>query len=442
MRLLCGRRLRDDRGSQLIEVAVGVSVMAVAVISVVGAMGSGMQLVGHSRQRSAGSSVAVEKLERMRNLPFDEVALLAGDPAHPMPVHNADPGHPNNKVSVDGLYYRVEDGTPADEELVMEPTGGLWHEEDPLDIGGTEFRVLQYVTWQQEPSVKRIIVVVHWKFPVATGQAHQVTQSTLVTDGTVTVPDPTPTPAPTPGPASSGTPAPSAPPPSAPPDCNGASVPRGALELLSGSGGAEVGYTSSSSVQVQITATHNDCLDVMAELSNTGPDGPWTPVVLICTKQCGQSPPRTGMGAASPATVAWTIAGGDGPRTIHLRLIDGAKQPSPTGPDYTRTITLDESIPTPPPGSFQQSACEITGTSRTITFTWTASSDANFRGHRLYRSIESGSFTSVGTVAGSTITDTEQKGYNSVRYYVVGYDKAGNESDDSNVLSYSKNSCG
>jgi hypothetical protein len=409
-------------------------VMAVAVLSVVGAMGSGMQLVGHSRQRSTGTNVAIEKLERMRNLPYDEVALLSEDAAHPLPVHSTEAGHPNNKVSTDNLRYRVSDNPPVEEPLVAAPTGGLWHEEDPLDIDGTEFRVLQYVT-QQAASIKRVIVVVVWKFPVASGTSHEVIQSTLVTDGTINLPTPTPSSEPT---SSPSLPAPT---PSAAPNCDqGSSLPSGSVDLLSGAG-AETGFTNSTSVQVEITANDDNCLDVTAQLSNDdGPEKNWTPVVLLCTKQCDHNPPRTGMGARSPATVAWTIPGDDGATTIYMRLVDGGGRFS--AQVYSKSITLDNDAPGQP-GSFQKSACNINGNDRVLSFTWTAGTlDPNFRGFRLYRSIDSGQFTSVATVAGSTVSDTEKKSYNSIRYFVVQYDKAGNESIASAILSFSKNNCG
>jgi hypothetical protein len=219
------------------------------------------------------------------------------------------------------------------------------------------------------------------------------------------------------------------------PGCSGGgNPPNGSLTLISGNG-ATAGFTNSTSVQATLAVGDDNCLDVMAKLSNNGTT--WTDIVLMCTKQCAEVPPRAGMGVLSPTTVAWTIPGGNGSKTIYLKFTDGNGGDSAV---YTKTITLDQTDPTMP-GSFGLASCTKHGNDRTFTFTWTASSDTNFLGHRLYRSIDSGGYTAIGTVAGNSISDTVNQNLEQVRYYAVGYDSAGNESNDTEILTFGRKVC-
>ena len=81
------------------------------------------------------------------------------------------------------------------------------------------------------------------------------------------------------------------------------------------------------------------------------------------------------------------------------------------------------------------------GNDRTVNLSWGSSTDANFRGYRVYRSINSAAFVAIATSSTSTVSDAQPKTLDSIAYRVVGYDKAGNESNASNTISVSKNQC-
>jgi hypothetical protein len=394
--------------------------LSVAVLGVVGSMGTGMEVVGHSRQRSAGTAVAEERLERVRNVPYDRVALYEA------PAHNATPGHPDNDVTTDNTGYRLEDGTV--EKLVVDttdddtPAGALKHLDDPftLEPEGTEFTVYQYVTWVEDASVgdqhpdiagvqsyKRAIIVAIWKFPVYSSPNHRVVQSTFISDGTVA--------------------APTAPPPTAPPSASPTTAPTatpgtvcGVVEALGGTGA----HTNSTTVQIRLSRAAG-CTPTRAELSNNSTT--W----VVVTQDLPQ-----------PVTVAWTIPSGDGPKTVYARFTDGPGNKTVA----SASLVLDTAAPSVPAALAKVSCPAFNGNSRTVTFGWQASTDpavgggTNLAGYRVYRSVDSGPFTAVTITSALTATNTDSKGYG-LRFLVRAYDKAGNESGDSNVISYSKNSC-
>jgi hypothetical protein len=450
------RRLGGDGGSTLIELGVAMLVLSVAVMGVIGSMGIGMQLSGHSRQRSSGSAVATERIERARNLSctglgeavcFSHVAI--NDPAHP-PSHT-DNGSPDDNVTgvncqpttAPPCTYKVKDGT--NEPLIVDTTnGGLKHLDDPITVGVTQFTVYQYVTWVDDPNIpstpcplpstetycdyKRVTVVVTWKNPVKSGLPHTVTQSTFVSNGTITLPGVTPTPpadgsSPTPTPSSSPGSTPTPTPTATPASCTGgATGPTGTVAALSGSG-AQAGYTNSTSVSVQLTATGGSSGPITGWLSNTN----------------GNFSQVTTLGPSGRSNVTWTIPPGDGTKTIYARFCDGAGNPSAT---YSATITLDATAPSPAPGNLRNATGSParSGGNCTFTMNWNASTDANLVGYRIYKQVNGSAFNVLSTTSSLSYQDTDSR-TEAYAYFVRAYDKAGNESGDSNVLSFQKNSC-
>lgn len=422
------RRVKDERGTSLIEVMVAIFILAIAITGIVGSMGSGMTVVSQSRQRSAASAVAKEKIERMYNTRYERVAL---DTA---PVYNADT--PDKDVS--GTAYTV--GGVA-EPMVIDPAGGaIPHFEDPVTLGNTEFNIYQYVTWVDDPSVtattqdyKRIVVVVTWKHPTHTGSANRVVESTFLSEGVAAAPTPTASPTPSPSPSASPTPTP--PPPFAPVDplaCPGdTDGPVGTQELLSGTG-AQAGYTNSTTIQVRLTATDAcTAASMVGALSNDGTN--FTELTALTNDV--------------PAVVPWTVPDGDGSKTITVRFRDAAGNLSAT---VSKTILLDQTRPTAPTGLTKASPCDRQV--RLVTFTWTAAADANLVGYRVYRKGIAvpptgqglNDYFQIKTVSGLSTSDTHEKN-NDVYFKVTSYDKAGNESvltsSDTDALLYQRNSC-
>jgi type II secretory pathway pseudopilin PulG len=466
------RRATDDRGFTIVEVGVAAFILAIGVTTVIGSMGAGMGLVGHSRQRSAGTGIAQERLERARNVAYADLALNED------PTYNPEAAHPDHNVTENGEgpqddQYRVADSAcaspPCHESLVIDlDDGGLKHLDDPFTLAHTEFTVHQFVTWVDDPQsgvagtqdYKRVTVVVTWKFPVHTGPRQTVTQSTFVTDGAVTLPTPSTTPSPTPtgiagasgggdqgtlgvggilGPLLGTLPPPSSGQGPCADDTTPPQIVASQTQLLSGSG-TDSGYLNSTSVQMRLKARDLECSPLTLYMANK-------PSRSDCTTSSGYAevqPLDAGTGTAGdpePATVSWTIPTGDGIKALCAVVQNKSNNESLNKSEvWGVSVNLDQTRPTVP-ANFREGTCQIQGSDRDATLNWDASSDANFNGYRLYRSYEGGAFTLADQTTSLTLTDTSPKNYASVRYVIRGYDKAGNESVDSLIVSYSKNQC-
>ena len=415
------QRLRGDRGTSLVEVCIATLVMAVAVTGVIGVMGSGMSLVGHSRQRSLGVALAQERLERIHGYPYEDVALNTS----PAPARSQDPASPDHRLSADGTRYDVGDG--SFEPLVVSDAGSVTHIDPAYTPPGTdtEFSVYQYVTWVDDPNVagttdyKRITVVAVWNYPVNSGPRHMVTQSTYMSGGDVSArtPGPTGTPSATPSatPTPVATPVPTPDPGVCPGDTN--TPTGGQIEVLSGSG-AEIGYTNSTIVSVRLAAV-DGCSPLTAELSNDG-----TSFSTAATLTSG-----------APSTTTWTVGGGDGTKTISARFRDGAGNTSAV---VSETVTLDRAAPASF-GGLAPSNCAAHV--RSATFTWgpTNEGSGNFLTYRLFRQVDTSPVTVEAVTAGRSISNTFDPNKKPVKFWVRAYDKAGNASNSSNVITFTNN---
>jgi len=489
----------------LIEICVASMLLSIALIGILGSMGNGLSLIGQGRQRSSATEVAQQATEHVHDVPYTRVALNV------WPSHSVDPSNPDYNIAA-SFYDQDGSGSQPSEPLVVDTTNGaIPHIEDPVTVGTTQFNIYQFVTWVDDPSIpgtnnyKRVVVDVTWKNQLRHGSINNVTQTTLVSDGTVTVPQTTLAPS-TPGttthlavnsPASSttgqalqftvtaqdifnatvtsytdtvhftssdtaatlpsdytftssdagihqfnvtfntagaqslavsdttstgvvGTGTTSV---SAPTSCpSDTTAPVGSMQLQSGTG-SQQGYTGSTTLQVQLTAT-DTCAPLTAELSNNGTT--WTSQSL----QSGTS-----------SVTSWSIPSGDGAKTVYARFRDGAGNVSSVS---SGSLTLDQTAPTSPTGVGRGLvACK--GSVRTVTLVWNAGIDTNLLGYRLYRSVDNGAYAIVATAIASLPTATDlndSKNDTSARYVVRAYDKAGNESSDqSSPFSLSKGDC-
>jgi hypothetical protein len=288
-------------------------------------------------------------------------------------------------------------------------------------VGETSLAVNQYVTWVDDPGLsgtqdyKRLTVVVQYNQPAVQGVSRLVRVSSFFTEGGVTVggsgvsaaPGTTSTPTASPSPS-----------PTVAPCTNDTTAPAGSFTIDTGTA-AEVGYSASLSVTLRFLSISDTCTPIVLRFSNDGTTY-GSDVVYD---------------AVNPS-VSWSVASGDGSKQVRAKVRDGIGNEATLSP---MSITLDTIKPTVPGTLSRTVSCS--GSNRTVNLSWGSSTDTNFRGYRVYKSINGGGYVDLATVSGTTKSDTDKKSYDSVRYYAVGYDKAGNESNATNVVSLAKNKC-
>lgn len=405
----------DEAGFTMTELVGALSIMAIAFLALAGAMGLGLRSVALGRQRQGAADIGGARIEHARNVPYLNVALST------QPVHSTDPEDPDYFVSTDNSSYDYG-GTGTFEPLVVDTAAGqLYHHENPVPVGETSLAVNQYVTWVDDPGLagtqnyKRLTVVVQYNQPAVQGVSRLVRVSSFFTEGGVSVGGSGVTAAP--GTTSSPTASPSPSPTSGP--CSGdTSAPTGSFSIDKGNA-AEVGYSASSSVTLRFPSISDACTPIALRFSNNGTTY-GTDIFFD---------------AINP-TVSWSLTSGNGEKQVWGKVRDGVGNERVLGPE---SITVDLVKPTVPGTLSRTVSCS--GTSRTVNLSWGSSTDTNFRGYRVYKSINGGAYIELATVSGTLKSDTDSKSYDSVRFFVRAYDKAGNESDGTNTISLAKNEC-
>jgi hypothetical protein len=296
------------------------------------------------------------------------------------------------------------------------------HFESPVVIGTTTLTVYQYVTWVDDPSIsgtqdyRRVTVVTQYNQPaVSAGVSRLVRVSSYFTPGGVSLGGTTLG-------VSQGTTAPSASPtPTVTPSgtCTGdTTAPAGSFEVQGGMV-SEVGYTGSTSVTLRFLTISDPCLPIRLRFSNNGTTYGGDIVYDSLNPSAG-----------------WALSAGDGTKSVWGRIRDGIGNERTVGPF---SVVLDTTKPSVPGTLTRTLSCS--GTSRSVNLAWGQSTDTHFRGYRIYKSIDNAPWSVLATVSGVLRTDVDSKSYDSLRYYVVGYDKAGNESIGTNEISLAKNQC-
>ncbi len=423
------RAPEDEGGFTIIEIVVALALVAVVSVGFMASVSLGFRTIAVARQRTTASELASGRLEHLRNIPYEYVALSTA------PVHDADDEHPDYWVSADGTSYDVT-GTGMWETLIVDTINGdVLQVEDPIQVGSTVMEIYQYATWVDDPAIagiqdyRRVTVVVVYKAPAANGVNKIVRSASLFTDGTVTIGGSTTT---TVGGATTTTTAPAATTTTAPAatttttvpgPCSGdVTAPAGSFTIGT-SGASEDGFTATANVTLVPSFT-DLCTPIVANFSNDG-------VTYGADVVYDPTSPQ----------VSWSLAGGSGLKTVYALVRDGVGNQVALTP---QSITLDATAPSVPATVTRTASCA--GSTRTVTISWSASTDAegNLRGYRVYRSTDGSTWPELTPpVAVPYKIDSHAKTLNSVRYYVVAYDKAGNVSAAAPdpVISLAKNQC-
>src|SRR4051812_30708361 len=137
----------DEGGFTLLELVVALTLLAMVAVGFALTSGTGFRTIAIARQRQTATDLLSARIEHLRNIPYDEIALSS------QPVHATAPTDPDSFVSPDGIGYDVT-GHGDDETLIVDTTNGsVLHFEDPVQVSTTIMRIYQYVTWVDDPSV-------------------------------------------------------------------------------------------------------------------------------------------------------------------------------------------------------------------------------------------------------------------------------------------------
>lgn len=410
-------RAAGSDGFTLIELVVAISLLAVVAGGFVASVGLGFRTIALARQRQTAASIAEAKLEHLRSLPYTHVALR--DPLAP----SSDPTNPDSGVDSDGKFDI--DGHGTMETLLVDPLGDVTHIDTPVVIGTTTMDVYDYVTWVDDPGItgtddyRRVTVVVVYKNPAVNGVSRFVRASAIFSAGTVSVGGTTTTaPGATTVASTTTTVAPTtttAGPGACPSDHD---APTGSA-TINGTSGSEAGFTAAQNVTLNLTLS-DPCTPIQARVGNVGGTaGAWTTY------------------DATNPVFSWTVTAGDETKSVTVEASDKVGNSATIA---TLSIIMDTTKPTVPGTLTRTVSCS--GIDRTVVLSWGIATDTNFRGYRIYRSTDGVSWSVFQQVAGTTVTDnTLKKTLDSVRYYAVAYDKAGNESNATNTISLPKNQC-
>jgi hypothetical protein len=130
------------------------------------------------------------------------------------------------------------------------------------------------------------------------------------------------------------------------------------------------------------------------------------------------------------------VNAGDGTKSIIGRARNAAGTTWSIG---SQSVILDATNPTIPGTLSRTVTCS--GTNRTVNLAWGTSTDTHLVGYRVYRSTDGVSWAIVSSTTGLTASDTNAKSLTSLRFTIAAYDRAGNESTTSNVVTLAKNQC-
>lgn len=391
------RRLRDEEdGFTILEVVIAMSVLAMASIGFATTAGVGLRLIGTSNERQTGVQVVNESMETARATPYTGLIL-------------------DSAVAFEGAGTPDEDvvGTTYGGEELVVGAGGAFDHRVTSELNGATYEVYRYITWVPSDdgtdlqAYKRVTVVAQWDGGGAGSAPSRLSQSTIISsDGvswvlapleggsgvppTTTTTDPSTTTTTT-----------------ALPLCESDGTgPTGSLTILAGTG-ANTGYTSSSTVNLSLTAS-DPCTPLEMAFSNDG--STWS--------------------ADEPFAVgkAWPLAPGDGDRTVWVRYQDAGDNAS-----VAQASVRVDGTPPATPGAFTATAEKNPWR---VVLTWRPSTDNDVViGYRIYVKPKNGSYQNQSTgvmhpcnTTPCSWTHTGVKNNDIYTYYVVAYDAAGNES--------------
>lgn len=136
------RNIRD--GFTLIETLVATAVLTVFFLGAALIIQTGLQSIGQAKLRSEATRIAQERLEMVRNLPYDDVGTLGGIPAGQLSAHET--------IQGEGITYTVDTSVL----YIDDPFDGT----APTDLLPVDYkRIKVAVTWNGLFSSKQPLIL-------------------------------------------------------------------------------------------------------------------------------------------------------------------------------------------------------------------------------------------------------------------------------------------
>jgi len=162
--------MRQEEGMTIVEVVVAGLILVVGGLGVLGIVDAASRSTFRAEQSQVVSNVLQQEIEKLRALPYEELAL------EELPLHASDPEDPRSRIASTSFFYAGRNGTGL-KPLVY--NGGISEGEtieggavDPgpaeFEVGNVRGRVYRYVVWDTCPSalcqdgrhLKRAVVAV------------------------------------------------------------------------------------------------------------------------------------------------------------------------------------------------------------------------------------------------------------------------------------------
>ena len=487
-----GSGVDDERGFTLVEAMVAVFVLGVSVLAVAHGMQFGLFSSGLARQRAAAEAIANQQLELARALNYDNVEL--GDAAE---IPNADAPSPDRWVNQADQTYDPDGSGPLGYEPLVRLPGAvpsIQHLQSPVQQGNTTYQVYTYVTWVDSPldgigaaddpdgdhdpltddsnghDQKRVTVVVTWPSLVQ-GAVSEISNSSLFSPDSVSFRSP-------------GGPGENQPPIVICPSFSHINLTAYFTANATDIDGTITSYrwdfgdgtvrTNANIYEWHTYATAGEYPVTLTVADDDGQESSTSgcPVTVETTTVPTGSAPTGGItiddgavyttNAQGQVTLKLTAADADGDLAQMQFSVDGSTfgaaedfdtltyytLPGPEGDEtvwvryidatgnlsvpYSDSITWDRTAPPAP------AVLTLSRTKKSVTLQWNAVTASDLGGYRVFRRATSSSvFTAIACQfqgGGTTrCTDSAVVAGTSYEYYVKAYDRAGNESAQSNV---------
>jgi hypothetical protein len=163
----------------IVEVVVAGLILVVGALGVLGIVDAATRNTFRAEQSQVVANVLQGEMEKLRQLPYAELALET------LPVHVNDPNHPDSRVSNTTFFYTGRNGTGL-KPLVYnggsnggeEIAGGKVVPLSPFQVGNVKGTIHRYVVWDTCPSalcadgrhLKRVVISVRFAATASGGE--------------------------------------------------------------------------------------------------------------------------------------------------------------------------------------------------------------------------------------------------------------------------------